>query len=528
MECNLGFFQDFYPIIYDNSKNSKTAITLIHNIVEFWGSNKDFWFSHEPIVYFPTISTMYESGASFDMALLLHYDQLFRHPCPSIHEYQKPIAFRFATSLALKMIHKPYFDSMETWKKVFILLTIRHNKNLKLKMFALSKTYSLLEHNPTDSLLLRFLNASILDINAFKNNNIGHIPFDCKMPTNDEFKYLLVDPIKNQAYNNREQYNAFYDAFDRLLGSNVSDKIAVSISGGVDSMIASQIANEWCTKNKKQLILLHINYGNRECCNDEIKMLVYWAAQLNAPLFIRTIDEIQRKRSSQYRTLYEDVTRRIRFSFYKYFKCPIILGHNKDDCMENIFSNLSKQIHFDNLLGMKSISYDLNDVMILRPMLEFNKIKIIEYADNNNIPHLEDSTPTWSRRGQMRDILIPSIENFDSKIIDGLYKFAIHSMKLSQQWFTWFTQWKQSSVHIDTSNNITTIAQDEFFKANYENIDFWIHIWFNCNLPTRPSNKSFRNMISCIRQTKHIHTNLNKQFIAAINPTNIQLKQVFQ
>jgi hypothetical protein len=192
--------------------------------------------------------------------------------------------------------------------------------------------------------------------------------------------------------------------------------------------------------------------------------------------------------------------------------------------MENIFSNLSKQIHFDNLLGMKSITYDLNDVMILRPMLEFNKSQIIEYADNNDIPHLEDSTPSWSRRGQMRDVLIPSIQNFDVRIIDGLYKFAIHSMKLSQQWYSWFMAWKEHSVITDETT--TTITRNEFFAHNYTNIDFWIHVWFTSKLPTRPSNKSIRNMIDCIRQSKHISTNLNKIFTAKITEPAIILKQV--
>jgi tRNA(Ile)-lysidine synthase TilS/MesJ len=248
---------------------------------------------------------------------------------------------------------------------------------------------------------------------------------------------------------------------------------------------------------------------------------------LVAKLYVRDIDEIHRRRSTNYRNTYEDTTRKIRFSFYEYFKCPIILGHNKDDCIENILSNLSKQIHFDNLFGMKTITYDLNNVKIIRPMLEITKNSIIQYADHNNIPHLEDSTPCWSRRGQMRDTLIPSINAFDPKIIDGIYNFAIHSMKLSQQWYSWFDSWRNDNIVIEREENKITvnINIDKFFNLNYENIDFWVHIWFKMELQTRPTNKSFRNMIRCITDNEKNNTvTLNKYFNAIITPNHISLK----
>lgn len=527
MNTRLGFLQDFHTILYKHSKNPPTEITLIHDIVNFWGSNKDFWFSHEEIIHFPVISTTYEDCAGFDIALLLHYDQLFRHPCKTIDPKDKPIAFRFATSLALKIIHEPYFNTLETWKKVFVLLAIRHNKNLQLKYFVLHKVYNLLECAPTDSLLLRFLQATIVDINSFKNK-AGYLPYVTNDPiTKDRYNYLLVTPIVKLSYNKKDEYNILYKQYDKLYKTHVSDKVAVSISGGVDSMIASYITNKWCLKNGKTMILLHINYNNRPCCQEEILMLQDWASYLEAPLYIRTIDEIQRGRSSQFRTLYENVTRKIRFSFYEYFNCPIVLGHNKDDCIENIFSNLSKKIHYDNLVGMKSVSFDVNDVKILRPMLEVEKKNIVLFADHHEIPHLEDSTPSWSRRGQMRDVLIPSIDGFDSRIIEGLYDFSIHSMKLSQQWYSWFSSWVAKSITkitIDkTKDNYIMIDKDDFFMSNYENLDFWINIWFTCKLPTRPSNKSFQNIIRIINNNQYIKVNLNKYFICKNSDTHMKL-----
>ena len=65
---------------------------------------------------------------------------------------------------------------------IFVLLAIRHNKNLKLKMFALKKLYQLLEINPTNALYLRFLKATILDINAGVVYNSNPNPNETEPP----------------------------------------------------------------------------------------------------------------------------------------------------------------------------------------------------------------------------------------------------------------------------------------------------------------------------------------------------------
>ena len=86
-----GQLQDFYGIIYNGLIKEETPILLINGITEFWKKNKDFWFSHAPINYksLKMIGTMYEKCKNFNIALLLHYDQIIRHPCQFLknHHY---------------------------------------------------------------------------------------------------------------------------------------------------------------------------------------------------------------------------------------------------------------------------------------------------------------------------------------------------------------------------------------------------------------------------------------------------------
>ena len=210
---------------------------------------------------------------------------------------------------------------------------------------------------------------------------------------------------------------------------------------------------------------------------------------------------IVRDRSSKYREDYERATKQIRFNFYKSFDCPVLLGHNKDDCYENIFANLSKQIHFDNLFGMSSTSID-NDVTIIRPFLDIEKKSIIEKAHYLHIPYLEDSTPAWSVRGKMRDSLIPMIQDFDCNILKGFDEYIKTTKFLENYWDRKFKVWRESINENKGDNGETQYVidkTDEFYQENYGEISFWIKFWFTLRQDTRPSNKSFRQLIQKLK-----------------------------
>ena len=537
-EYSFNQLQNFTSILNDE----KVTISLIIDIVPFWKENKDMWFSHQEVEFFPTTNYVYENCKEINMALILQYDQIFRHPCKFIKDEDKPKAFDFATKLAYKMIENGQYLEMDDCEKVFTLLTIRHNNTLRHKYEALKLAFDELnnEEDNNKNLWIRFINASILDIDKLKCN----IGFTSQIQPS-KYDYTGLHVIYPQSYleTMRETFNEilekpkkFDDSFDLTktktrLENVVEDTIkkldtyntfAVSISGGVDSMVLSYICNTICKKLNKKLILLHVMYNNRECCIDEVEMLKQWATYLNVELYVRNINEIQRNRNSKFRTMYEDVTRRIRFSFYKWAKCPILLGHNRDDTFENMFSNLAKGIHFDNLAGMSEIGIE-DGVHIVRPYLSINKCDLVSFADKLNIPHLYDSTPPWSRRGKTRDSLIPSINSFDSNILSGLEQFSKYTTFLHNQWEEQFEQWNKSNVHND--DNILTIKRDKYFDTNYKNVSFWIRIWFDNEMPTRPSNKSLKNLITNISNNRAENCDMNKYYKCVISPENIIFKK---
>ena len=197
--------------------------------------------------------------------------------------------------------------------------------------------------------------------------------------------------------------------------------LTVSLSGGVDSMVCTYLL--WAIGQPFQA--LHINYSNRPECDREEELLRYWCGRLECPLFIRRIQEINRPlcMSVEMREIYESYTYDIRFMAYRNLSAPVVMGHNRDDCIENIFTNILHCRGYDNLNGMTQDS-QINGIRVLRPLLDIPKTEIYDFATLVNIPHLVDSTPGWSQRGRIRDNIVPALVGWNPQMLDSLVALA--------------------------------------------------------------------------------------------------------
>jgi tRNA(Ile)-lysidine synthetase-like protein len=175
------------------------------------------------------------------------------------------------------------------------------------------------------------------------------------------------------------------------------------------------------------LEVVHINYANRPTSDDEAFFVQNWTNCLGHNVRIRRIGEITREACMQHdmRNIYETYTRNVRYATYRSITpaAHVVLGHNKDDCLENIFTNILHQNKFDNLKGMSMYSVQ-DDISFLRPMLGISKKDIIQYARENSIPFLPNSTPSWSQRGQIRNTIVPCLDNWDSCFVPSMFTLS--------------------------------------------------------------------------------------------------------
>jgi tRNA(Ile)-lysidine synthetase-like protein len=332
-----------------------------------------------------------------------------------------------------------YSTSLLTYDELcFVYLPYRHLKRIE-KIYEIINIFINLYNNADDTnkakckrYLYATLNNIYKDINKKSLNNNLYIKswnylnksiFDKQsLKFNEDLKYDIQENII---------YNTIYNEYIKL---NSKSKIIVSISGGVDSIVALYILS----KITDNLIAVHINYNNRKESQDELNFVNYYCNYLGVKLVYRTIKEIKRKDclDNGLRDMYEEITKKIRYDMYNLLKdenkAYVLLGHNKDDCFENIITNITNKSCYDNLCGMETLKI-IDNINFWRPMLNVKKKDIIAFANINNIPYLFDSTPKWSVRGKIRDNLRPvicSLKNnndiIDESQIDAFFSLSEH------------------------------------------------------------------------------------------------------
>jgi tRNA(Ile)-lysidine synthetase-like protein len=200
--------------------------------------------------------------------------------------------------------------------------------------------------------------------------------------------------------------------------------VIVSLSGGVDSMVMLALLAHCGVK----VHAVHIIYGNRVQSEDEYRFLAKFCQRLSVPLWVYRIKWLRRGEVD--RQFYEDITRDLRFMTYKAVgqllgEAPrVLLGHIKDDVVENIWTNIAHCHHLENLKKMEAEEVQ-HGVQIQRPFLGVDKTEIYAVSAQWAIPFLKNTTPSWSNRGKFREQFhAATVEQFGPGIDEKLIEFA--------------------------------------------------------------------------------------------------------
>ena len=188
---------------------------------------------------------------------------------------------------------------------------------------------------------------------------------------------------------------------DKHLVDYAGKSAVVSLSGGVDSMVMLAALK----RIGVNVAAAHIVYGNRAESLEEYAFLVNYCRRLGVPLYVYKIQWLRRECTE--REFYESMTRDIRFMVYKAILAitgatDVLLGHIRDDVVENIWTNLAKGQHLSNLKKMSAREIQMG-VAISRPFLNVEKPLIYEVSQSLAIPYLKNTTPSWSNRGKFRE-----------------------------------------------------------------------------------------------------------------------------
>ena len=196
--------------------------------------------------------------------------------------------------------------------------------------------------------------------------------------------------------------------------NKIPNEVAIALSGGVDSMVCL----DFLLKGNRNVTAMHFNHGTElsNIYEDFVRNKCY---ELGVELKVSRIDSSVPKRRSK-----EDFWREKRYEFLN--KCldrPVITCHHLDDAVETwIFSSLKG--------CPKIIPYSRGNY--LRPLLLNTKDRIIEWATQNNVEYIQDSTNLQSNydRNYIRNKMMNHVYHINPGIQKMIKKKIIKKYKI--------------------------------------------------------------------------------------------------
>jgi tRNA(Ile)-lysidine synthetase-like protein len=383
------------------------------------------------------------------IGFILLFDQIFRHWVRH-NQYDIELIGLIGHKLTESNVYKTFYQTnkhnLNNYDFCFTLLPLRHSNDYDKIKFVLKETWGKLdeikglENNESEGIYIKYLKATyeragykFVNEKEFHNTDYSDKPNSINLHENiEQFVSKYSDVLDSQSMysysTNYKNYNPDSCSIaQECLRIPKSTPLIVSISGGVDSMVVSWVLK----KLGYNIVFVHINYSNRSNTDLEQDMVESWGNYLGVRVFYRKLDEINRPKCMEYelRNIYETYTRDQRYHAYTqtakimgWTDYKVVLGHNHDDCIENIFTNITSKTKYENLYGMEFNSYicfDKGKINFVRPMLNVPKQVIYQVAKENNIMFLWDSTPKWSQRGKLRDLVRPALLEFNSEVLEG-------------------------------------------------------------------------------------------------------------
>lgn len=484
------------------------------SITKSWLARPDWWFhstketDREVIKFFGNFHELYPIT---DLDSVIIYDQLARH-------YFRDDIFNFMkyTPKALEYTGRLLIGDLGRFSPeefVFILLPLRHTKRADKIELALKYLYQHPKYKEHPSIFVRFYKASIEQLSKFH----GYFMETFTNYEFDESEWSRFDILEHIPSKSMPIYCAAVEEDINYLKRHRIQSVLISLSGGVDSMVLLRRFHAASNSLNIPCEAVHINYGNRGATNEmEIDLLRAYCGKMGVKLTVRHIREIHRTKD-HLRDFYEEITRSIRFEMYRLLgqhnRSITLLGHHQDDAVENILSNVRKGRNWDNLMGMEEV-YHERGVLMGRPFLGLSKQQIIDFAVENHLPYLCDSTPSWSERGRMRDNVIPALNTFSNQC-HGLIHMSKEMTRLmgiiSTSLWNPFRSRVEYTTYLYTDKKMVIIPYE---KASFEwGLPFWHGLLIDIARYMKvayPSKRSIQNFVRVAASPNFNHRNKNQ------------------
>jgi tRNA(Ile)-lysidine synthase len=218
-------------------------------------------------------------------------------------------------------------------------------------------------------------------------------------------------------------YKAFQNHINKNLPFLTENKLLITISGGVDSVVLTQL----CHKLELDFALAHCNFNLRgEASDADEDFVLQFSEGLNIEIFIENFDTEAYTRQHKLST--QMAARELRYNWFKDLAEQlgfdyILTAHHADDNLETFLINLSRGTGLEGLSGIPEINEN-----IVRPLLPFLREDIEEYAKSENLKWREDSSNVSNKylRNKLRMEVIPKLKEINPQLLQNFNKTIEH------------------------------------------------------------------------------------------------------
>lgn len=231
------------------------------------------------------------------------------------------------------------------------------------------------------------------------------------------------------------ELRGFYQSLVTALKYNLvirdEEKIVCAVSGGVDSVVLLDALAQLSHEHGYELVVAHFNHRLRgDAADRDEKFVRSLAKQYGLPFFGGAGDVMDYAANN--RMSIETAARELRYRYFEYVlrqtgSTTLALAHTADDVAETVLMNLLRGSGLTGLCGMPARRSFGRKTFLVRPLLQFKKEQLKQYAALRELTWHEDESNTLLQhtRNKVRHQLLPLLQQeYSPAVSDTLNRTA--------------------------------------------------------------------------------------------------------